>query len=426
MTVERLAKKIQNKDYQGDSLLYTGNDSVRGRFYCYDDQKGVWEELPLIILKQHVLRHQFKTSPTGIRSVIEKLAILTYSKEGLNSHKHLVNLENGMFDFSTRELCEHKREYYSSIQLPFKFDADAKCPQWLSFLDTIFPKEEDKESIATIQEMFGYAFTPDASFHKAFILHGEGGTGKSTLANMLSKMLGEENYTTTALGEINKGSNIINMKDKLVNFADETARNLLLDDSLFKKIVAGGEVQGEAKYEAPIKFKPFIRMIILTNNLPATADTSSGMWRRLLVVAFNYVVPEKEKVRDFETTMFGEMSGIFNWALEGLSRLEKNNKFSESELMKKELVEYRLENNNPALFIEEEILPNTEYEKIAIASLYDKYVDWVKFSNLKAFSKGAFVKNVLSYYNIGHKRLTIARAVGSGGVRMLAFKRKGK
>jgi len=66
------------------------------------------------------------------------------------------------------------------------------------------------------------------------------------------------------------------------------------------------------------------------------------MWRRILVIEFPRTFSEEEMDRDLEGKLIGELSGIFNWALEGYKRLKKRDfKLTESRSMKRMKQDYR-------------------------------------------------------------------------------------
>jgi putative DNA primase/helicase len=79
-------------------------------------------------------------------------------------------------------------------------------------------------------------------------------------------------------------------------------------------------------------------MIFGANELPTTRDTKNAFWERWILLEFPYTfiskniydtLPESEKkmvkIKDEniieKITSQDEMSGLFNWALEGLHRL---------------------------------------------------------------------------------------------------------
>ena len=67
-----------------------------------------------------------------------------------------------------------------------------------------------------------------------------------------------------------------------------------------------------------------------------TDEQNTGMWRRINVIEFPKTFSEDEMDVELTGKLVAELSGIFNWALEGYKRL-RNQKFifSESKSMQR-------------------------------------------------------------------------------------------
>ena len=74
-------------------------------------------------------------------------------------------------------------------------------------------------------------------------------------------------------------------------------------------------------YEGPTKFKPFAKHFLAMNEAPVIEDSSYGMWRRLYIINFPSRFSEHEMDVHLTEKLKTELSGIFNWALEGFKRL---------------------------------------------------------------------------------------------------------
>ena len=69
----------------------------------------------------------------------------------------MVNVFNGLLDVNTRVLSPHSPEFLSPVQLPVKFDSQARCPGWDKFIREVVPA--DSEAIAW--EIPAWLMTPD-------------------------------------------------------------------------------------------------------------------------------------------------------------------------------------------------------------------------------------------------------------------------
>jgi putative DNA primase/helicase len=73
-----------------------------------------------------------------------------------------------------------------------------------------------------------------------------------------------------------------------------------------------------------MKFRPSAKHYLAMNKAPSITDTSHGMWRRIIVIDFPKIISEDEMDRELEMKLAQELSGIFNWAIEGYRRLKES------------------------------------------------------------------------------------------------------
>jgi len=109
--------------------------------------------------------------------------------ENLDSNAWLLNVENGTMDLQTGTLQAPERDHLITKQAPASYEAKARCPRWLAFLDKIMGGDE--QLIGFLQRAVGYSLTGDVSERVLFILYGTGDNGKSTFLETLRTILGE-------------------------------------------------------------------------------------------------------------------------------------------------------------------------------------------------------------------------------------------
>lgn len=160
---------------ENEHMIYTEN------LMFYEYQDGVWYVVSYEELGAHIF-NVMENVKSGIYEsrheveIVKVLKRLLFNHEKLNSNRHLINLENGMYNTLTHELIDHDPEYYSAIQLPYEYDEDAKCPRFEQFLDEVF--EGDKERMQKTIEWFGYCLTAETKAQKSLLVYGSGGNGK--------------------------------------------------------------------------------------------------------------------------------------------------------------------------------------------------------------------------------------------------------
>ena len=90
---------------------------------------------------------------------------------------------------------------------------------------------------------------------------------------------------------------------------------------------------------------------------------------------FNNVIPEEERTLDYSKVLCNELSGILNWALEGLRSLRQNRSFVEPEICLQMQEQYR-DDCDPT---REYLLNNYEECPNAYVTKKDVYQDYCQY-----------------------------------------------
>ncbi|HLM62079.1 MAG TPA: hypothetical protein VK308_14830 [Pyrinomonadaceae bacterium] len=73
-----------------------------------------------------------------------------------------------------------------------------------------------------------------------------------------------------------------------------------------------------------------------------------------MIIPFRVTIPEVKQDKTLAQKIIkSELAGVFNWIIEGLRRLLKTEKFTESTILKEMLETYRRESDSVACFIGE-------------------------------------------------------------------------
>jgi P4 family phage/plasmid primase-like protien len=314
-------------------------------------------------------------------------------------------------------------EFFAANWLPYDFDPTADCPKWLAFLDKVF--ESDPQRIAITQEFFGLCLLPDTSFQKFIVAEGFGANGKSVWCAALTACIGPANCSHVPLEGFGGRFQLNQTLGKLANIAAEVGELDKVAEGFLKSFTSGDRMQFERKHKDPIEMIPTARLVLCTNNRPRFSDRSSGLWRRMIVLPFNVTITEAERVVGMDKPEWwrqqGELPGMLNWAIAGFHRLRRQGKFSESEVSRTALAEYRLENNPAQLFL------NAFYEAaplddIVTAEVYGEYRHWCENSGYRPLSAVVFGKEIIRKFPNGKK----AKIWNSDGKRAEGYQGIGK
>ena len=335
-------------------------------------------------------------SASKLRNVLVALKTETFVKPDVINSVSFLNVKNGLYDVENMRLIPHTPQVYSVNQLNVTYKDNAKCLLWEKSLVEIF--EEDSARIKLLQEFFGYCLTRDTDYEKALFLYGEGANGKSVVLYVLEELIGRENCVSIPLEKFNDMHYIAKLRDKLVNISLETNAKADVYDNMFKAIVTGDTISADEKYGQPFQFKPYCKLLFSTNNMPRVKDKTEGYFRRLLILPFKrqFAVDKRDPKLKYKIVN-SELDGIFLWALNGLKSLRDRGYFEETGSMINVKDEYRKENNNVMIFVEEicVIDANSEVRK---DDLYQAYHEWCFDSGYKPLRKIAFGKEIQRQY----------------------------
>lgn len=205
------------------------------------------------------------------------------------------------------------------------FEPGAPAPtEFNAFMERILP---DAGVRARVQEYVGYTLLPDARFQRAQIWLGSGANGKGTLANLVQAL--HERTAAVQLDGLD-GFRMASMIGASLIYCDEAPQRNINEQAM-KSLIAGELVQIDRKYRDPITVRVNGKWLILANHIPAVTDQSTGFWRRFDVVPFSVEIPDSERDPLLAKRIIArELSGVLNWALEGLQRLLARGRFDEA------------------------------------------------------------------------------------------------
>lgn len=163
--------------------------------------------------------------------------------------------------------------------------------KYLESLDTLYPYIDWRGILHNI-------LVPNSKplFH-IFYDDGVGGTGKSTLLEVLTKIVGEGFTSNVLLDQFGNRFMFSNMLGKYLNVGDDNGKNDELQNvGTLKSIITGGRVTIDRKNISPIDVRIFAKQLFATNILPYIDFTDGGIMRRLNIVQMNKVIPSDMKL----------------------------------------------------------------------------------------------------------------------------------
>ncbi|SOS55640.1 phage/plasmid primase, P4 family [Tenacibaculum finnmarkense] len=287
----------------------------------------------------------------------------------------LINFNNGTFEITpTRQfLREFKKSDFLTYQLPFDYDEEATAPQFQNFLNDVLPEKELQEILA---EYLGYVFTKNSvlKLEKVLLLYGTGANGKSVLFEVLMALLGTENVTNYSLQSLTaeNGNSRAMLVNKLLNYASEI--NGKLESNIFKLLISGEPVEARLLYKNTQIITDYARFMFNCNELPKEVENTNAFFRRFIILPFRVTIPPHKQDKELSKKIIdSELSGVFNWVLIGLTRLLENKSFTDSEIVKDEIVQYQKESDSVLMFLEDENYQKSVTVERPLKELFAEY-----------------------------------------------------
>jgi putative DNA primase/helicase len=241
----------------------------------------------------------------------------------------VVACDNGLIHVPTRTLLELTPSFYVHHAVPFGFDPDAPAPsRWLTFLNELWP--DDRESIDTLQEIFGLLASGDTRMQKIFLLVGPKRGGKGTIARVLKAMIGAHHVAGPTLSGLATNFGLSPLIGKPVAIVSDARIRSGGTDIVTERLLS---ISGEDTLTIDRKFRdPWTgqlptRFVILSNELPRLTDTSGALASRFVVLTLTRSFYGRENP-DLTAELLAELPSIFNWSLDGLERLRARGRFS--------------------------------------------------------------------------------------------------
>lgn len=368
-------------DAFGDYLIRKYNIiKIEKRLYMYSEGSYISCEDALGTIIVNLIPNLSMNKKREIKDYIKDKC-----EEKEEAPEQIVCVKNGLINVKTLEFKSHTPNVVIRNKINLNYYEQEKNEK----IDTIMNNlaVNDHEVVKLLYEMIGYCLYRGMPFQKVFILVGNGANGKSTLLNMITKLLGEENVSHVDLKEIvTNRFGKSELYGKLANIADDCSANYLEDISAMKRITGESYTSIEFKNQNSFSTKINTKTILSYNTIPRMNDTTDGLSRRLVIIPLNAVFKKglpnydpyiSEKLKDeknLEYVLYKSIKAIN----EVLNRLE----FTIPKQVQERTNEY-LRENNPVLNFIYDVYENESIENITCNEVYEAFNCWKIENGLK-------------------------------------------
>lgn len=332
-----------------------------------------------------------------MNSIKDLMPLVPGERGDFDRHKFLFNVENGVVDLKTGKLLQHDRELGLTKITNIAFDENAKCPEWLKFLNQIFLG--DQALVEYMQRLIGYSLTGDISEQIMMFLVGGGSNGKSTFINTIKDLMGDygkQAKSDTFIKKKESGANndIARLVGSRFVSAIESEEGEKLADSFVKQITGGEPVLARFLRQEFFEFIPEFKVFFTTNHKPIIGGLDEGIWRRVKLIPFNLSLPAHKRDKRLPEKLSLEMPGILNWAIEGCMKWQRDG-LKEPKVVAEATGKYKDDMDILAPFLDEICyVEERENESIMIEAkeLYNTYERWCFNSGERSLGNRSFYR----------------------------------
>lgn len=362
--------------------IYTGND-----WFYFDGSKWVLDQKSLFF-KKHMLElcnlfnkikshYENKQTNDGaiiliknIKSLITKLnkpqlkedilreSQLFYADISfvgkLNSKKHLVPFDNGVYNLLERTFRKAAKDDYINLTVGFKYDNSVRNREVEEFVQKVLPKRQVRDYVLKKMSECLNGDIPNTNF---LMFIGDGANGKSQLLNLMKLAMGElgEKVEVTLLTRKRNNANEANSeKIKLMNkrfaFLSEPEDDEKINIGLLKELTGSEEIVARGLYQEAVSFVMEAKLFLACNELPEIKGEDTALWRRIRVIDFpsRFVDdPKQENEYKIDRTLPSRMREDITWRQTFTNMLLEYYDIDvpEPEEVKVKTNEYRQDNN---------------------------------------------------------------------------------
>ena len=268
-----------------------------GLWWLWNSKKCCWDLTDEVDILNMVadLNHKNIISSKERNEIIN--ALKQYGRKCIPKpcKKTWVQFKDKIIDVETGTKFDATPEYFVTNPIPYALHEEGK--EDTPNMDRIFAEWVGEKYVPTLYEILAYSLIPDYPINRIFCFIGAGMNGKSCYLNLLRKFIGTDNCCSTELDTLlSSRFEVTRLHKKLVCLMGETNFNEMSKTSIIKKLSGGDLIGYEYKNKNPFEDINYSKIIIATNNLPATTDKTIGFYRRWLIIDFPNQFGEKKNI----------------------------------------------------------------------------------------------------------------------------------
>lgn len=393
--------------WRDSHYIETPDDLLKGSLYRYLDGK---QYIKTTLLGPAV--SPYKPTAGKIRDLLDALNAWcpveddppVWLQDGMIDPRNLIAFRNGLLDVEEYlkgnvTLYSPDPAYFSMSVFPYDFSPDAETGLLLPTLQDIF--NGDMSVIEHLQEWFGYLCTPDMSFEKMMLFTGRSRSGKGTILEAMTAMLGRQQCISTDFQGLASQFGRVPLVGKLAATLGDakTPRAGEADAALetILRIVGCDPIFIRPLYHQGYDAYLSTRFTVAMNGLPSFTDHAKALAARMNVIEFpNSYVGREDTTLKRRLRQEAEEGKLMPWALEGLKRLRGRGKFIIPESSSATLHDMVSITSPVCAFVDECCSLDNLEALISTQMIFEAFQKWCGENGRKAGGSTVFIRNVIA------------------------------
>ena len=367
--------------YDKSNMFWMWNDEIK-KYDMVDDTD-------MMILLDKVLGLKGQTVTSKLKSnyleAFKRVGRMNIPKDAPTKW---IQFKDKAFSIESGNIYDVKPNYFFTNPIPWELGETDETP----VMDKLITEWVGEKYKKTLYQILSYCCLTNYPIHLIFCLVGCGRNGKSKFLGLMNKFIGMDNICSTELDVLlDSRFESFKLYKKLVCTMGETNFGVINKTSLLKKLTGQDLIGFEYKNKRPFDAHNYAKIMISSNSLPTSEDTSEGFYRRWMIIDFPNTFPEGKDILD--TIPDVEYSNLALKITKLLPELIKNCAFEEQGTIEVRREKYIMASNPLPLFIKNSCRP--EFEGfIRYSELYTAFVTFLKKHKRRIISKREFTNVV--------------------------------
>ena len=371
-------------------------------WWMWDEKNFFWKELDAVDILNKYRRFDFNldiAKENNKKCVLNSLQLVGRENIPKPAKVKYIQFKDKVFNIKDHKVHKVKNRFFFTNPIPWEISETDETP----VMDKLFEEWVGKEYVQTLYEIIAYCCLRDYPIQVLFCFLGHGRNGKSQFQKLLSRFLGLNNMCSTELDQLsNSRFESFKLFKKLACSMGETNFGVLNNTSLLKKLTGGDLISYEKKNKDPFDEYNYAKIIINSNSLPSSEDTSEGYYRRWVIIEFPNQFKEGKDI--FKTIPDSEYCALSRRVCKILPTLLENGEFTNQGTIEERKQKY-IEASNPLTLFLDTYCQRDGEGYVRYGVLYKAFVQFLSKKKKRIVSRKEF-NNVLNLEGFEIRRTT--------------------